>query len=151
MQGEVAEELTESVRTWVAAWGQEVAALDFAAGRARFSDDVVAFGTKAHVVTGLDALYEQQWSQVWPTIEDFAFLVDELEVLASPDELQAVAVCPWTSTGFAEDGTRFDRPGRATIVLRRAGPQAPWQGVHTHFSLVPGVPQRSHGQRSRAD
>lgn len=151
MQGEVAEDVIESVRAWVAGWGEEVAGLDFAGGRARFAADVVAFGTKAHVVTGLDALYEQQWSQVWPTIEDFRFLVDELEVLASPDELLAVAVCPWTSTGLAEDGKRFDRPGRATIVLRRADRQAPWQGAHTHFSLAPGVPQRSHGQRTRAD
>jgi len=46
-----------------------------------------------------------------------------------------------------EDGTPFDRPGRATIVLARQ-PDGRWLGVHSHMSLARGVPQDSHGQRA---
>jgi ketosteroid isomerase-like protein len=137
-----------SVRDWMAAWGAEVAAADIAAGRRRFAPTVTAFGTHADVVHGLDALVDQQWSQIWPAIEDFAFLVDQLHVDVSPDRLLAVAIVPWSSTGIAQDGQRFDRPGRATTVLRRAAIDAPWVGVHTHFSLERDVPSSTHGTRT---
>lgn len=136
-----------SVREWVDGWGAEVAAVALDAGRLRFDDDLVAFGTHAFAVTGADDVYAQQWSQVWPTIEDFVFLTDHLIVQVSPDGLQAVAIVPWGSTGIAADGTRFDRPGRATVVLVRDDTTSPWRGTHTHFSLAKGVPDRSHGSR----
>lgn len=126
-----------SVRDWVAAWGAEVAAVDMTTARTRFADDVVGFGTYAEVVRGIDALHDRQWSNVWPTIADFRFLVDEMATLMSDDGCQAVAVVPWASTGFDADGVAFPRPGRATIVLRRVAADSPWLGVHTHFSLVP--------------
>ncbi len=58
----------------------------------------------------------------------------------------AIAIAPWTSTGFHEDGMAFDRPGRATIVVARQ-PDGRWLGVHSHMSLARGVPQDSHGKR----
>jgi ketosteroid isomerase-like protein len=131
------ESIEFSVREWVRAWGAEVAAVDMAAARRRFSPDVVAFGTYAEVVHGLDALESQQWRNVWPTIEGFSFRVDELVVIASPDGCQVVAVVPWDSVGRDDAGSRFPRPGRATVVLRRESPDGLWLGVHTHFSLVP--------------
>ena len=139
-----------SVRHWMAEWGDEVATMRIDVARARFADDVVAFGTRADVVHGLDPLVDQQWSAVWPAIEDFAFRLDDLVVLASPDGCQAVAVVGFDSTGVAADGSRFDRPGRATVVLKRAEPAAPWIGVHTHFSLARGVPDSTHGRRPPA-
>ncbi len=137
----------QSVKEWVDGWSAEVADVDLTAGRRRFSDDVVAFGTFADVVIGLDALHRDQWSQVWPKIEDFRFLTDDMEVLVSPDRMMAVAVVGWTSTGIAEDGRRFPRPGRATVVLTRSEPEGDWMGVHTHFSLGRGVPQATFGNR----
>lgn len=139
--------IRDEVAAWVAGWGAEVAAADIRQGRQRFADDLVAFGTHADVVSGRDQVEAQQWSQIWPKIEDFAFRVDDLVVRASPDGLLAVAIVPWTSTGIGPDGTRFDRPGRATIVLERAAPGEPWVGTHTHFSLARGVPQSTHGTR----
>jgi ketosteroid isomerase-like protein len=130
--------IDQSVRDWIRAWGSEVAAVAMATARSRFSPDVVAFGTYAEVVHGLDDLESQQWRNVWPKIEGFSFRVDELVVIASRDGCQAVAVVPWDSTGTNAAGVRFPRPGRATVVLRRESPAAPWLGVHTHFSLVPG-------------
>lgn len=147
MDTTTAVEITESVAAWVAGWGAEVAAADIRAGRRRFSDDLVAFGTHADVVVGRDQVEEQQWSQIWPKIEGFAFLVDELVVRASPDGLTAVAIVPWASTGIAADGTRFDRPGRATIVLERPTVSSAWIGTHTHFSLARDVPSSTHGDR----
>ena len=137
----------QSVKEWVDAWGAEVAGVQLTTARERFSDDVVAFGTFADVVVGLDSLFRDQWSQVWPKIDDFLFLTDEMQVQVSPDRLMAVAVVGWSSTGIAEDGTRFPRPGRATVVLTRPTVDADWSGVHTHFSLGRGVPQASFGSR----
>jgi len=140
--------IQQEVSAWVAAWGEEVAAADLRAGRERFARAMVAFGTHADVVTGRDAVEAEQWSQIWPAIEGFAFVMDALRVQASPDGLLAVAIVPWTSTGIAEDGRRFPRPGRATIVLERSRPGARWVGVHTHFSLARGVPSSTFGRRT---
>lgn len=136
-----------SVKKWVDGWGDEVAAVDLTAGRRRFVDDVIAFATFADVVVGLDRLMQDQWSQVWPKIDDFLFLTDDMQLLVAPDRRMAVAVVGWTSVGIDETGARFPRPGRATIVLQRASIDDEWMGAHTHFSLCRGVPQSSHGSR----
>lgn len=140
--GDPSPEITASVRAWVTAWGAEVAAVDLTGARDRFDPGVVAFGTFADVVHGIDQLHDDQWSNIWPVIADFSFRVDELEVLASPDGALAVAVVPWDSTGTDGDGARFPRPGRATVVLARRGEGDRWRGVHTHFSLAPSGRQR---------
>jgi ketosteroid isomerase-like protein len=139
--------LEQEIADWVAGWSAEVAAADIRAGRRRFVDGLIAFGTHADVVEGRDRVEEQQWSQIWPKIDDFAFDVAQLRVRASPDALMAVAIVPWSSTGVHADGTRFDRPGRATIVLERTAVGEPWMGTHTHFSLARDVPSSTHGRR----
>lgn len=136
MQDLTDQDVETSVREWIAAWGAEVAAVDFAAARRRFSPDVVAFGTFAEIVHGIDELESKQWRNVWPAIDGFAFRVDELAVIASGDGCHVVAVVPWDSIGTGPDGP-FRRPGRATVVLQRESPGHPWLGVHTHFSLAP--------------
>jgi ketosteroid isomerase-like protein len=135
-----ADALVASVRDWMAEWGAEVASVDIASARRRFAPDVVAFGTFARMVRGLDALEADQWRNVWPAIRGFTFRLDELVVLASSDGCQAVAVVPWDSEGSDAGGVAHARPGRATVVLRRESADAPWFGVHTHFSLVPRQP-----------
>lgn len=148
MNGDVSNDQDlRSVADWIDGWGVEVAAVDIAAGRERFAVDVSAFGTHADVVMGRAKLETQQWAQIWPAIEDFAFLTEAMQVLISPDRLMAVAVVGWTSRGVNPDGSRFDRPGRATVVVRRESPDVAWVGVHTHFSLGRGVPQSTYGRR----
>lgn len=132
-----------AVRDWFATLQRCVRAVDYATARGIFADDVVAFGTRAELVYGLDALEAQQWSGVWPVIEDFTFDLERLH--AGADGALAWAVVPWTSTGFHEDGTAYDRPGRATVTFARHGGR--WLALHTHFSLTPGTPHRSHGRR----
>jgi len=95
----------------------------------------------------LSAWIERQWDNVWPRTAEFRFDLANTMVMASPDGAIAVAIAPWTSTGFHENGMPFDRPGRATIVLARQ-PDGRWLGVHSHMSLARGVPQDSHGKRS---
>ncbi|MFN8556620.1 MAG: nuclear transport factor 2 family protein [Dehalococcoidia bacterium] len=127
-----------AVRDWFATLQRCVRAVDYATARGIFADDVVAFGTRAELVYGLDALEAQQWSGVWPVIEDFTFDLERLH--AGADGALAWAVVPWTSTGFHEDGTAYDRPGRATVTFARHGGR--WLALHTHFSLTPGTPHR---------
>jgi ketosteroid isomerase-like protein len=137
--------LVAEMRDWFATWAGYVRARDYTAARALFHAEVVGFGTRMHVVRGLDRLEAQQWRNVWPTIRDFTFVLDELHCEVSTDSCQAWAVVPWVSTGLHEDGTSFDRPGRATVIFTRAMPAEPWRAIHTHISLAPGTPQRSYG------
>ena len=91
---------------------------------------------------------ENQWKQVWPSIEGFRFDTASMRATVSPDGRLAALAVTWTSTGFDRDGEPFDRPGRATLVLARE-PPAPWRGIHAHFSLNHGVAQRSFGSPAR--
>jgi ketosteroid isomerase-like protein len=135
----------ESIQAWFRAWGACVASLDFASARTQFSDDVSGFGTFKDFVHGLDALEAGQWRSIWPTIADFEFQVDTLEALVAPDRLFASAALVWTSNGIDANGAPFPRPGRATVALSRADLDAPWLGLHTHFSLFPAERKLSFG------
>jgi len=99
------------------------------------------------LVKSLSAWTERQWDNVWPRTAEFRFDLANTMVMASPDGAMAVAIAPWRSTGFHENGLPFDRPGRATIVLARQT-DGRWLGVHSHMSLARGVPQDSYGKRS---
>ncbi|MCC7276319.1 MAG: nuclear transport factor 2 family protein [Alphaproteobacteria bacterium] len=135
-----------SVADWFDRWTALVRAVDFGAARTMFEPSVVGFGTHADIVTGIDALETGQWRQIWPNISDFRFLTDRLHTDMSPDRLLAVAVLPWTSTGYDIEGRPFRRGGRATVALRRTALDAPWRGVHTHLSLNRGTPDRTFGR-----
>ena len=89
---------------------------------------------------------ETQWDNVWPRTADFSFDLDNTAVLVSADGNMATVVTPWTSTGFQPDGSSFDRPGWATLILARQA-EGRWLGIHSHMSLQRGVPQDSHGKR----
>jgi ketosteroid isomerase-like protein len=134
----MADEL-EEVREWFRTWGARVAAVDFDGARPLFDETVVGFGTHATFVAGLDNLMAEQWQQIWPNISGFAFLVDEAVGTVAGDF--AWAAVPWTSRGYHEDGTSYDRPGRATVTFRRSADG--WKGTHTHCSLKPGTPART--------
>ncbi len=136
----------EDLRQWFRTWGAHVAAVDFEAARPLFSKDVIGFGTHAAFVIGLDALQQEQWQKIWPNIGEFRFLVDDL--VGAVDGDSAWAAVPWSSIGYDDTGAAFDRPGRATVTFRRVSGQ--WLGTHTHFSLNPGVPHRTHGSRPPA-
>ncbi|MCH9670138.1 MAG: nuclear transport factor 2 family protein [Gammaproteobacteria bacterium] len=136
-----------SLKSWYDKWSGCVAAVDFENARALFANDVVGFGTFMDMVEGLDALEANQWRAIWPTIKNFRFRTEMLRVSVSPDRLHAMAMVPWESTGFEASGEAYDRPGRATTVLVRTNLDAPWLGIHTHFSLYPREVQLSFGNK----
>lgn len=138
--------VTAAVHDWLSRFAACVREVDYAAARPFWHPDIIIFGTHQELVRGLAAWTDTQWDNVWPRTEDFAFDLGNTAVLASPDGGMAIAITPWTSTGFHADDTRFDRPGRATITLARQ-PDGRWVGVHSHMSLERGVPQQSHGIR----
>ena len=133
-----------AVKQWFERMGRYCAALDYNGARSIFAEDVVAFGTNMEIETGLDALQRNQWDAIWPNIEDFRLDLDGVRSFGRGDRAWGVAT--WSSTGFDDSGRPFARHGRATVVLERRDGR--WLAVHTHFSLVPGTPQRTYGRRA---
>ena len=137
------------IKAWLDLWSKCVADVDFESAREMFDENVIGFGTWMDTIEGRDNLIENQWKSIWPKITDFQFLTDTLEVQVSPDRLFAIAILVWQSTGFHQSGEPYDRPGRATVSLRRNSLGSSWQGIHTHLSLYRNVPQKSYSPLSR--
>jgi ketosteroid isomerase-like protein len=139
---------TGQILLWLEIFQGHVRAVDYAAARPMWHPDLLAFGTHRDIIPGRETAIATQWDNVWPRTAHFAFDLPGTSVLGNPT--LAVAITPWTSTGYTPDGTRFDRPGRATMVFDRSGD--PWRAwgwrcVHSHMSLHRGVPQTSHAAR----
>jgi len=130
------------VRTWFATLAAHVGDVDFIGARPIFAPDMIAFGTFTDFMTGRATAEQQQWRNVWPHIDNFRFR-DDVRAIVSPDRLQAVGMAIFDSTGYRQDGTPYDRPGRATVVFVRDAAGAPWLAQHTHLSLFRDVPTRS--------
>ena len=130
------------VRDWFRRLAAHVQDVDFAGARPIFASDLVAFGTFTDFITGRDQAEQVQWRNVWPHIDGFHWR-PELRVIVSPDRMQAVGIGVFDSIGYRQDGTSYDRPGRATVVFARDSVDAPWLAQHTHMSLFRDVPTRS--------
>ena len=139
------EEPGQAVQEWFDVFGSYVAAESYEPARQMVAEDVVAFGTKAELVEGLEYLVDEQWNGIWPNIEGFTF--EDVRARGAGDRAWAAAT--WMSTGFDEDGDPYHRPGRATITFERRDGQ--WLAVHTHFSLYPGTPRPTHGPEGRTN
>jgi ketosteroid isomerase-like protein len=130
------------VKAWFEALAARVREVDFVGARPIFAPDMIAFGTFTDFMTGRDVAEQQQWRNVWPHIDGFRWRAD-IKAIVSPDRLQAVGMGVFDSTGYQQDGTAYDRPGRATVVFVRSRLDAPWVAQHTHLSLFRDVPTRS--------
>jgi ketosteroid isomerase-like protein len=147
----VSDEDRRSIAEWFAKWGELVGTVNFKAVRDMFAEDAIAFGSKVEMMTSREALEREQWRAVWPTIEDYRYDLDTLEIVTSPDRLMAMGAAIFRSTGLhADKATRFERPGRATVTLMRERVGAPWICTHSHVSLKPGTPSPSHFNRAEA-
>lgn len=136
------------IRAWFERLADHVQAKDFAGARVLFAPDLVAFGTFSDFVIGRDEVERAQWRNVWPTIERFRWRLDGIKALVSADRLSAVGLGCFDSTGYDEAGRPYDRPGRATVVFRRAASNEDWIAEHSHMSLYRGVPQKSFGKKA---
>jgi ketosteroid isomerase-like protein len=131
-----------AVRQWFETLASHVREVDFTGAKPIFSADMIAFGTFTDFMTGREAAERAQWRNVWPNIDNFCWRSD-IRVMISPDRLQAVGMGVFDSTGYHENGTPYDRPGRATVVFARDSADARWVAQHTHMSLFRDVPTRS--------
>ena len=138
-------ETTQFFRQWLETFAGYVREVDYASARPLFHPDVLAFGTHNNVISGVDEWVSTQWDNVWPKTSDFRFDTKGTHVLVSADNTMATLVAPWTSTGYHQDGSEFDRPGRATMVFHRH--EGAWLCTHSHMSLNRGVPQQSFANR----
>jgi ketosteroid isomerase-like protein len=121
------------LRTWLTEWHTAVRNRDFETGRKMCAPDMVAFGTVAAFVTGIDKIVQAQWNNVWPYIKDFT--IDAANARGGIVGDHGWVAATWTSRGLRPDGTDFDRPGRCTIIFERRDGR--WLATHTHFSLSP--------------
>ena len=126
-------QLEQIARQFLEAMQACVRAVDYERARPLFSEDVVAFGTFAPVVSGRQRLEHEQWRNIWPTIREFTFKLDSLRCLGTPESLCVVVA--WDSLGARPDGSTFSRPGRATLLLEPR--EGRWVATHSHFSLAP--------------
>ena len=123
----------EPLRGWLAEWQECVRAVDYQAGRALCTPDLLAFGTRAVVARGLDEVVERQWREVWPRIRDFTVHLED--AIGGVAGATGWVAAPWDSIGERSDGSTFLRPGRLTVIFERRDGR--WLATHTHFSLVP--------------
>lgn len=138
----------DGIRRWLKSLSDCVQAVDYEAAYPLFADDLIAFGTFSDFVSERPIVVKEQWSNVWPTIRNFRWRLDKVHAIVSPDRLNATGLAIFDSDGFAEDGSRFDRAGRATVVFARRAIGEDWVAVHTHMSLFRGTPSRSFGKFS---
>jgi len=136
-----------AVKAWFAELAEHVRAVDFAAARHLFVEDFVAFGTFTDFMIGRELAENNQWRNVWPTIDGFTWRLDDARALVAPDRLFAVGLAVWDSTGYDPVGKPFDRKGRATVSFARAKAGEPWAATHTHMSLFRGTPDVTHGTK----
>ncbi len=146
---DVPPKIREEIAAWFHTLARCMGAVDFNAASQIYDPQIFSFGSVATVpiMDGWETLEREQFRRVWPTTEDTAFETNTMRLVLSDDQSLAVAAIRWSSKGIAEDGARFDRPGRATVVFRRAGADGPWRALHTNIALDPGVPLKSHGNK----
>jgi catechol 2,3-dioxygenase-like lactoylglutathione lyase family enzyme/ketosteroid isomerase-like protein len=132
-QLETAADALAPIREWLRQWQACVRAVNFEGGRRLCAPGMIAFGTVAHFVEGVDRVMEQQWRHVWPRIRNFTVRADEARGAVRDDAAWVAA--PWDSLGVRPDGTTFPRPGRLTIAFVKS--EGRWLATHTHFSLSP--------------
>ena len=123
---------------WLEAFAERVRDRDLDGGRRYFAPGATGFGTRAARVDGLDDLVEQQWRPIWTSTRGFCFGTDDAVVATAADGSQIAVAVTWSSEGVADDGSAFDRSGRATLVLV-PDPASPvgLVAVHSHFSEDP--------------
>src|ERR1051326_3512673 len=106
----------ERVKAWFRGLSERVRAVDFAGAQPLFAEDMIAFGTFENFITGREAVERAQWRNVWPVTSDFRFRLDDVRAIVSADRLTAVGMAVFDSTGYREDGTPYERPGRTTLA-----------------------------------
>ena len=136
-----------SVRRWFQRLQLHVQAVDYVGARPLFAEDIITFGTYSAFTIGREASEKEQWRTVWSRIDRFRWRIDDLRIIVSGDRRTAVGMALFESIGYTEEGTPYDRPGRATVILGRSAVGAEWVAQHIHASLFQDVPTHSFGSK----
>lgn len=137
------------VKAWFERLSNHVRAVDYKGARPIFADDMIAFGTFENFITGRDRVEAAQWRSVWGVTSGFRFRMGDVRAIVSADRLTAVGMAVFDSTGYHEDGSPYERPGRTTVALSHKSVGEDWVADHTHMSLFRDVPSRSFGGAPR--
>src|ERR1700752_515926 len=86
-----AREDLDAVKAWFGELAEHVRAVDFAAARHLFAEEFIAFGTFTDFMIGRELAENNQWRNVWPTIDGFVWRLDDAKALVSPERLVAGA------------------------------------------------------------
>ncbi|MBC8041621.1 MAG: nuclear transport factor 2 family protein [Opitutaceae bacterium] len=126
------------INAWLDAFSACVRARDYEGARKLFSRDAHGFGTVVKAAGTRARLERMQWVKVWPMTAGFRFEWSGARMTVSADGSLAVIMVTWKACNHPSPKRLvFDRHGRATVVLRRTGPDKPWLAEHTHFSFDP--------------
>jgi hypothetical protein len=93
------EEDVALIRRWFQRLTDHVQAVDYVGARQLFAEGLIAFGTFADFVTGRDAIEQQQWRNIWGSIDDFRCRLDGMHTIISADRRSAVGMVGFNSTG----------------------------------------------------
>jgi len=85
---------------WLNHFAAFVRDVDYASARPLFHSEVLAFGTHRDVIASLEQWVSSQWDNVWPKTTDFAFDIDQTQILMADDASMATVIAPWNSTGY---------------------------------------------------
>jgi len=127
----------DEISEWLKKFSTYVREQDFGSASALFDPGVLGFGSIAGRCDGISALRREQWERTWPMTSKFDVHDHNIRIEIAGD--LAWIATTWSSLGHLPDRAPFERAGRATLILRRA-PSGDWQAVHSHFSLMPGLP-----------
>ena len=116
---------------------ESVHKLDYEGVRDLIPDDGVYFGSVAVKARGYDELYENQFSRVWPDIDEFR--IDPSSVSIHTSGNIAWAICLFESSVPVADGEPLARKGRMTFIFEWRDEK--WVMVHSHDSLYPTRPE----------
>ncbi|HVH79999.1 MAG TPA: nuclear transport factor 2 family protein [Stellaceae bacterium] len=137
------------VKAWFERLSEQVRAVDYEGARPLFAGDMVAFGTFENFITGRERVEQAQWRNVWGVTSGFRYRADDIRAIISADRLTAIGMGVFDSTGYHEDGTPYQRPGRTTVALSRRAVGNDWVADHTHMSLFRDVPSVSFGSSGK--
>lgn len=124
---------TDAVQ-WLNTWERQINERDYSGASLLFDADVLAYGTLAGQLRGIDDLIQNQWQKVWPLITDFKFDQPEFQNFNGGFIL---IVSGWSSNHHKQRSIQHVRSGRATLVLKPV--TSGLRCVHSHLSMLPGT------------
>ena len=91
------------LRAWLRDWQAAVRAVDFEAGQRMCAPEIVAFGTVAPFVEGIENVMAAQWHKVWGNIREFTMHEDRARGAIAGDH--GWVATTWDSLGTRPDGS----------------------------------------------